>query len=188
MADRTGEAAEWTSSTMRNDQEDAGVGRAGAMLVELVEATGAAAEALLEDQKQRVAAQVEGFAQAVRSAAQCLERSESWGLGSHADQAAGQIEQLSQLIGQRSWSEILAETRNFARRRPWTFLGVAAAAGFVAGRLLEVPPDRQQQLTSPDAQLAPRGNETAEITAAVSSGNRRFAGEHADRSAGLETH
>lgn len=188
MADRNGEVAEWRTSTMRNNQEDAGVGRAGTMMVELVEATRSAAEALLEDQKQRVSAQVNGFAEAVRSAAQCLDRSESWGLGSYAGQAAGQIEQLSELIGQRSWGEILAETRNFARRRPWMFLGAAAAAGFVAGRMLWVPADRQRQLTSPDAQPSPRGSEAAEITAAVSSGNGRLAGEHAGVSAGMETH
>jgi hypothetical protein len=188
MADRNVEAAEWRSSAIRNDQESAEVGRAGTMLVELVEATRSAAEALLEDQKQRLAAQVKVFAEALRSAAQRLERSESWGLGGQADQAAGQIEQLSRLMGQRSWSEILAETRNFARRRPWAFLGAAAAAGFVAGRILAVPADRQRHLTSPDAQLSPRSNETAEITAAVSSGDGRFTGEHGDISAGLETH
>ena len=187
MADRKGEVAEWRTSTMRNDEKDAAVGRAGTMLVELVEATRSAAEALLEDQKQRLAAQVKGLAEAVHSAAQCLERSESWGLGSQAGQAAGQIEQLSHLIGQRSWSEILAEARNFGRRRPWVFLGAAAAVGFVAGRMLWIPTDGQRQLTAPDSQLPPRGNETAEITAAVSSGNLRLAGEQADVSAGMET-
>lgn len=187
MADRNLEAVEWGSSAMGKDQEDAGVGSAGTMLVELVEVTRSAAEALLQDQKQRAAAHVKGLAEAVRSAAQCLERSESWGLGSHADRAARQIEQLSQLIGQRSWSEIVAETQNFARRQPWVFLGVAAAAGFVAGRILAVPADRQRQLTSPDAQLSPRASETAEITAAVSSGNGRFTAEHGDISAGQET-
>jgi ElaB/YqjD/DUF883 family membrane-anchored ribosome-binding protein len=188
MADRNVEATEWRSSTVRNDQEDAGVGRAGTMLVELVEATRSAAEALVEDQKQRLAAQVKGFAEAMRTAAQCLERSESWGLGGQADETARQIEQLSQLIGQRSWSEILTETRNFARRRPWAFLGAAAAAGFVAGRMLWVPANRGRSVTSPDAQVSARANEAAEITAAVSSGDGRFAGEHADVSAGVETH
>ena len=188
MADRNGEVAEWSTSTMRNDQEDGAVGRAGTMLVEFVEATRSAAEALLEDQKQRVAAQVKGFAEAVRSAAQSLDRSESWGLGNYAGQAAGQIEQLAELIGQRSWSEILAETRSFARRRPWVFLGAAAAAGFVAGRMLWVPADRQRHLVAPDSQSRAHRNQTAEITAAVSSGDGRFNGQHADASAGVETH
>ena len=188
MADRNGGVSGWSTSTMHNEHEDAGVGRAGTMLVELVEATRSAAEVLLEDQKQRLAVQVKGLAEAVHSAAQCLERSESWGLGSQADQAAGQIEQLSRLIGQRSWSEILAEARNFGRRRPWVFLGVAAAAGFVAGRMLWVPADRQRQLTAPDSQLSPGGNETAEVTAAISSGKGTLAGEQAEVSAGMEAH
>jgi ElaB/YqjD/DUF883 family membrane-anchored ribosome-binding protein len=188
MADRSGEVAEWSTSTMHNEHEDGAVGRAGTMVVELVEATRSAAEALLEDQKQRVASQVKGLAEAVRSAAQSLDRSESWGLGNYAGQAAGQIEQLSELIGQRSWSEILAETRSFARRRPWMFLGAAAAAGFVAGRMLWLPGDRQRHLAAPGSQPSPRGNETAEITAAISSGESSFTGKHADASTGVETH
>jgi ElaB/YqjD/DUF883 family membrane-anchored ribosome-binding protein len=183
MADNT-EAVEQWGSTMRAGHEGEGVERAGTMLVELVEASRSAAEALLEEQKQRAAAQVKGFSEAVRSAAECLERSESWSLGSYANEAADQIERISQLIGQRSWNEILAETRDFARRRPWLFLGAATAAGFVAGRVLMVPAERP---ASPDSQLSTRGA-AAEVTAAVSSGNVRLTGQHAAISAAPETH
>lgn len=179
MADSNTEAVEQRGSTMGAGDEGAGIERAGTMLVELVEASRSAAEALLEEQKQRAAAQVKGVAEAVRSAAECLEHSQSWGLGDYANRAAGQIEQLSQVIGQRSWSEILAETRDFARRRPWLFLGAATAAGFVAGRVLMVPAGSRQLPTSPDTRIASRG----EPAAAASMGNGKSTGQHADTSA-----
>jgi ElaB/YqjD/DUF883 family membrane-anchored ribosome-binding protein len=182
MPDRSAEAVGRSGATIYADREAAGIERAGTMLVELGEATRSAAEALLEEQKQRAAAQARGFAEAVRSAAQHLERSESWGIGDYAHQAAGQIEQLSNLIGQRNWSEILTETRDFARRRPWLFLGAAMAAGFAAGRVLLIPADRKP------AQLSAKAGETAQVTAAVSSGDGRFTAQHTDISAGLETH
>lgn len=189
MADWNGEA-ERVGSTPRAGHEGAGIERAGTMLVELVEASRAAAEALLDEQKHRAAAQVTGLAEAVRSAAQCLERSETWGIGGYTHQAAGQIERLSHLIGDRSWSEIVAETRDFARRRPWLFLAAAAAVGFLAGRVLSVPTTArpQQERTSPASQLSSQGGETEEIIAAVSSGDGRLAGQQADISARPETH
>ena len=176
MAESIGEAAERSGSTPRAGDAAAGFERGGTILAELAEATRLAAEALVEEQKQRAAAQAKGIAEAVRLAADRLERSETPGIGRYADQAAGQIEQLSQLIGERNWSEIIAETRDFARRRPMLFLVAAAAAGFLAGRVLSVPTVRRRQETLPPAELSPHRGETDPITAAVSSGDNGFAG------------
>src|SRR5215467_10166142 len=139
MTDANGTEAERVGSTLHADNDPAGLERVGAILSELVEATRSAAEALLDEQKRRAATQVRGLAEAVRCAAEYLDQSETWGIGRYADRAADQIEQLARSIGEQKLAEIVAETRDFARRRPWLFLCVATAAGFVAGRVLSAP-------------------------------------------------
>jgi hypothetical protein len=165
-------------TTAEERDDPAGFERAGAILSELAEATRSAAEALLDEQKRHAATRVRGLAEAVRCAAESLDQSEISGIGRHADRAAGQIEQLAQSIGEQNWAEIVADTRDFARRRPWLFLCVATAAGFVAGRVLSAPSARGRQETIPPVpQTFPDGSETGEVIMAVSSGDGRLAGQ-----------
>jgi hypothetical protein len=184
MAQRIGEMPEGSGTAPPAGDDGMGHERVGTILVELVEASRSAAEALVYEQKQRAAAQVRGIGEAVRSAAQSLERSQTPALARYADQAASQIEQFSHLVGDRSWSEILAETRYFARRQPWLFLFAATAAGFLAGRVLLAPTNRGPG----DRELYAAREANEEVTAAVASGDGKLAGQHADITAGLETH
>ena len=110
------------------------------------------------------------MAEAVRCAAQSLDRSENRAIARYADQAADRIGDFSGLIRERQWSEIVADTEDLARRQPTLFVLGAAAIGFLAGRLLAVPTDRRkrEKNTVPPAELAPHRGETDEITAAVS--------------------
>jgi hypothetical protein len=184
MAQRIGEMPEGSGTAPYADDDEAGLEHAGTILTELVEAGRAAAEALVHEQKQRAAAQVKGIGEAVRSAAQSLERSQTTTLARYADQAASHIEQFSHLIGNRSWSEIIAETRYFARRQPWLFLFSATAAGFLAGRVLLAPANRG----AGDRELYAAREASDEVTAAVASGDGKLAGQHADITAGWEIH
>jgi hypothetical protein len=187
MADWSGIAEEPVDSAMHAGDDPVGFERAGAILGELVEATRSAAEALLDEQRRHAATQVKSLAEAVHCAAECLERLETWGIGRYAKQGAGQIEQLSQFIAERNWSEIVAETQDFARHRPWLFLCVATVAGFVAGRVLAAPAPRQPQAATPAAsQLAPDDSESGRIPTAVSGGDSGFVGQHPGTSTGLE--
>ena len=88
MAQSIGEMPEGSGTASRAGDDGAGLERAGTILVEFVEASRAAAEALVYEQKQRAAAQVRGIGEAVRSAAQSLERSQTPRLAGYADQAA----------------------------------------------------------------------------------------------------
>jgi hypothetical protein len=110
--------------------------RAKAILAELAEATRAAAESIRDEQRQRAAQRVTAAAEAMRSAAQCFERSENPGMARYAHRTADRIEDFSREVRGRHWSEILADTEDFARRQPTFFVLGAAAAGFVAARLL----------------------------------------------------
>jgi ElaB/YqjD/DUF883 family membrane-anchored ribosome-binding protein len=169
--------------------------RARTILAELVDAVRSVAEAMLDDQKQQAAERVAGIAEAVRSAAQSLDRSEHGSIARYADGAADQVDHVSQLIRDRHWSEIVADTEDFAQRRPMLFALGATAAGFLAGRLLSVPSGRQQRGTMPQAaDLSPHRGETDEITAAVSKlatqpsgGDAEASGHDAEFAAGPET-
>ena len=168
MAGGMGEPAGQFGSAARADGGEPAIERAKTILTELLEATRSTAEALLDEQKQRAAERVKGIAEAVRCAAQSLERSDSRAIARYAERAADRIEDFSLLMCERRWGEIVADTGNFARRRPTLFLLGAAAAGFLAGRLLSVPTDHQRPGTMPrGSDLSPHRGETDEITAAI---------------------
>jgi len=168
MADKVEEVARGGEAAAYREREEQGSERAKTILSELLDAARSAAETILEDQKQRTAERVSGMAEAVRCAAQSLDRSENPAIARYADQAADRIEDFSRLIRERQWSEIVADTEDLARRQPTLFALGAAAIGFLAGRLLAVPTDRRRSKKDLPQNLAPHRGETDEITAAVS--------------------
>ncbi len=170
MADKVEEAARSGEAAAYREREEQGFERAKTILSELLDATRSAAETILDDQKLRTAERVSGMAEAVRCAAQSLDRSENPAIARYADQAADRIEDFSGLIRERQWSEIVTDTEDLARHQPTLFILGAAAIGFLAGRLLAVPTDRlRSQKDIPQTlDLAPHRGETDEITAAVS--------------------
>ncbi len=170
MADKVEEVARGGEAAAYRERGEQGFERAKTILSELLDAARSAAETILEEQKRRTAERVSGMAEAVRCAAQSLDRSENRAIARYADQAADRIEDLSGLIRERQWSEIVADTEDLARRQPTLFALGAAAIGFLAGRLLAVPTDRRRPKkdTPQTLDLAPHRGETDEITAAVS--------------------
>jgi ElaB/YqjD/DUF883 family membrane-anchored ribosome-binding protein len=170
MADKVEELARGRGAAAYREGTEQSFERAKTILSELLEATRSAAETILDDQKQRTAERVSGMAEAVRCAAQSLDRSENRAIARYADQGAGWIEDFSRLIRERQWSEIVADTEDLARRQPMLFVLGATAVGFLAGRLLSVPTDaRQPEKSTPQPpDLSPHRGETDEITAAVS--------------------
>ena len=170
MADKVEEVARGGEAAAYREREEQGSERAKTILSELLDAARSAAETILEDQKLRTAERVSGMAEAVRCAAQSLDRAENRAIARYADQAADRIEDFSSLIRERQWSEIVADMEDLARRQPTLFALGAAGLGFLAGRLLAVPTDRRRSQKdipqTPD--LGPHRGETDEITAAVS--------------------
>jgi ElaB/YqjD/DUF883 family membrane-anchored ribosome-binding protein len=170
MTDKLEDGAGRGDAAAHADGGERSFERAKPILNEVLDAARSAAETLLDDQKQRAAEGVAGIAEAVRCAAQSLDRSDSRAIARYADQAASRIEDFSRLIRERRWSEIAADTEDFTRRQPILFVLGATVTGFLAGRLLSVPSDRRRPKQnipeSPD--LSPHRGETDEITAAVS--------------------
>jgi hypothetical protein len=121
---------------------------AASVIGELLAAAQAAAVALAEDQKLRGSERTADFADAVRRIARCFDQSQVPQVAEWADQAAGEIDKLSQLMRARRWDELAADAAAAARRQPAVFLLAAVTAGFVAGRLLTGPPEHPPAETS----------------------------------------
>ena len=105
----------------------------------------AAAEAknLFADARQQLRSQADEQSQKVASAlselgAQLRQMADGGGSGVAKDlvaSAADQADQVSRRLGEGGFDRTLEDTRRWARNRPGLFLGVAAAAGFVAARV-----------------------------------------------------
>ena len=94
---------------------------------------------LIEEQKERMAAAVHGFAETLRQTAETLERDAKPAAAQYADQAAAQVDRLSARVRQQHWQDMVAQLETFARRQPQLFIAGAVAAGFIVGRLLAQP-------------------------------------------------
>jgi ElaB/YqjD/DUF883 family membrane-anchored ribosome-binding protein len=136
-----GQAAEVARDTLERLKAEASAAGAAAQRTasRIGEQVREAAESLLDEQKQRVAGAVHGLAEALRQASDTLEREQSGVAAHYADQAAAQIERLSETVRQQRLQDMLADAENFARRQPALFGVGAVAIGFLVGRLLSRP-------------------------------------------------
>lgn len=101
-----------------------------------------AAQSLLDEQKERMAAAVHGVADALRRTADALERENNATAAHYAGRAAAQIDRFSETVRDRQFGEMVASAEDLARRQPALFVAGAVAAGFVIGRLLARPARR----------------------------------------------
>ncbi len=158
-------AAGWANSTAETSGE-----RTGSVVAEFADAARSAAESLLQEQKQQVAQQVSGIAEALWSAFQPLHRSQNRMIARYIGEAAEQVESFSRKVREQHWSELVAETEDFARRQPTLFVLGAVATGFLVGRLLwgsAAAPQHARDAT----RVGPASETARAVTAAVSSGS-----------------
>ena len=123
-----------------SDAFEQGAGRIGEQMRE-------AAEELLREQKERVAAAVHGLADALRQAAHTFEREESRVAARYIDRAAAQIDRLSEAMRRQTLRDVLASAEDIARRQPALFVTGAVAIGFVVGRVLSRAGDGRTRRT-----------------------------------------
>ncbi|WP_134533553.1 hypothetical protein [Cryobacterium algoricola] len=100
---------------------------------ELLEETRAELAEQAGKQQQRVATGLHSLGDELRSMA---ESSDDGGVAADlVQQAASRAEGIATWLEERDPGSLLVELRNYARRQPGTFIGLAAAAGVLAGRL-----------------------------------------------------
>jgi ElaB/YqjD/DUF883 family membrane-anchored ribosome-binding protein len=168
MMTSTGAAAR-VDSTMDTDR-----GYGGSVITEFLDAARSAAESLLEEQKRQIADRISGVAEALRSAARPLDESQSRVIARYLEEGAAQVDTLSRNMRERHWGELVADTEDFARRRPTLFVLGAVATGFVVGRLLWTSAGGRRH----DAAGSSRSGEPPRtVTAAISSATGTAAGE-----------
>ena len=132
------------------------------------------ARGLVSDQKDYLAEQIGGMAQAMDRVAEDLEESNGPTAG-YARMLADNAEKLSTTIRDSSLDELMNSAQDFGRRQPGIFLGAAALLGFAASRFLLASANRTSQ--------AERMSETDDETGYVPDTN----GMQTGGTAGIET-
>jgi uncharacterized protein YjbJ (UPF0337 family) len=72
-------------------------------------------------------------------------------LGRYADEAGTRLRTMADRLNSKGFDGVVDDVQVFARRRPGTFLAIAAATGFVAGRLFRGAQAASSETSSPTA-------------------------------------
>lgn len=105
---------------------------------------------LAGEQKEFIAGQLDGVAEAVERVATDLE-GQNASTSHYARMIADNAEKLSGLVRDNDVDELLSMAQDFGRRQPVAFLGAAALLGFAASRFVTASAQRQQQRQSEEA-------------------------------------
>jgi len=91
----------------------------------------------LESQRERTVDTLTTVAQALRKTGDHLREQEQSSVGGYVARAADTVESISNHLRTRDVPALLAETQDFARRKPGLFLSSAVALGFIGARFLK---------------------------------------------------
>lgn len=95
-----------------------------------------AAEGEIERRSTKLADGLDSVEQAMRVAAEDLERDGQEWLADYTRRAAGQVERVTRYLHDEDAPAMLTDLEDMARKNPGTFLGTSFAAGLAAGRFL----------------------------------------------------
>lgn len=137
-----------------------------------VHAAGQKARSFTGEQKDLAAGQLEDIAAAVSRAADELNNSDQAAIGRYARDVAQGVNRLATNVRNNDVDELLAMAQDFGRSQPLAFLGMAAAAGFMASRFALASSHRRSS----------NGQQQARATG--SSGMQRPDGQHRDMNYG----
>jgi hypothetical protein len=91
---------------------------------------------LLEDQKRSGADYISVVAEALRRAGKEVEQEVPFA-GNYIRTAVSQVDHFADAVRQGDFSDLAAQTQDFARRQPTLFVGLSMLAGFGVARLLK---------------------------------------------------
>jgi len=104
------------------------------MATEQVSAATEKAKSFAGDQKNLIAGQVTGIADALDKVAGELEQSDNATVARYARDIAGGLSRIGKEVEGKEVDELMGMAQSFGRSQPLAFLGAAALAGFVASR------------------------------------------------------
>jgi len=91
----------------------------------------------LGTQKDRATDGIGSVAQAVRQTTQQLREQRHETIARYVDEAASQLERVSQRLREKDVGELMDDAQRFARRRPAVFIGSAFALGIIGARFFK---------------------------------------------------
>lgn len=142
------------------DKVRADTGRAAEAVQEEIKSVGEQAKGMADEQKNAVAANLDGIAGAIRHAADDLDEGSPGARVTR--EAAERMSRLAKSLKEHSVGDLIAMAEDFGRRQPVAFLGASALAGFVASRFVRASSHRSHQQGSTDGRAA-AGEEPAGI-------------------------
>ena len=98
----------------------------------------------LSSQKNRATDGISSVAQAVRQTTQQLRDNRHDTIARYVDEAANQLERVSNQLRNKDVGELMRDAQQFARRRPAVFIGSAFAIGLLGARFLKSSRDRRE--------------------------------------------
>jgi ElaB/YqjD/DUF883 family membrane-anchored ribosome-binding protein len=114
----------------------------------------------LSTQKNRATDGIGSVAQAVRQTTQHLREQQHDTIARYVDQAADQLERVSERLRQKDVGELLQDAQQFARRQPAIFIGSAFAIGLLGARFLKSSRERQNGQSGRNAYATRSGGYT----------------------------
>jgi hypothetical protein len=103
---------------------------------ELLGAVRDSVTALVDEQRNRAANEIDAFGEVLRGSVQALDHRGATAVACYTDESGRQISQFADRLRHRSLAELTADLEDIARRWPLPFIASAIAIGLIAGRLL----------------------------------------------------
>ena len=112
----------------------------------------------ITEQQKRAVDALETVALLFQQAGEHARKEEKTTIANYADQAAEQIEKLSQTVGEREVDNLLYETKQLAQKQPAWLVGGALAAGFLGARFLRSSGEEQESQNGQQEQQGSQGS------------------------------
>jgi len=103
------------------------------------------ASSQLSSQKTKATDGIGTVAQAVRQTTQHLREHQHETIARYVDEAANQLERVSNQLRDKDVGELMQDAQRFARRQPAVFIGSAFAIGLLGARFLKISRDRDDE-------------------------------------------
>ncbi len=106
------------------------------------------AKSFAAEQKDLLASQVNGVADAIGKVADQLDQSEQQSIARYARDLAGGLSRFGRNVEGKDVDEVMGMAQSFGRQQPLAFLGAAALAGFMASRFAQASTHRSERSAS----------------------------------------
>jgi hypothetical protein len=109
------------------------------------------AERLFDEQKGKAASKVTRYGKVIQQAAHALRAVKAEGLAEFVDEAAGNVEGITDYLEERNLAQVLQDAGEVARRHPGMVLGGMFVTGFALARFLKASDSNEEGESEDDS-------------------------------------